>query len=56
MGVLNKTSGQMEVYDAELFKLQPLFSGRSQARLVKMPHALVLLGEVVCVLICEHIL
>uniref|UniRef100_A0A8C8YYZ0 RNA polymerase I subunit E n=1 Tax=Prolemur simus TaxID=1328070 RepID=A0A8C8YYZ0_PROSS len=27
VGILNKTSGQMEVYDAELFNMQPLFSG-----------------------------
>nr|XP_009242530.2 DNA-directed RNA polymerase I subunit RPA49 isoform X1 [Pongo abelii] len=26
VGILNKTSGQMEVYDAELFNMQPLFS------------------------------
>uniref|UniRef100_G3TYS8 RNA polymerase I subunit E n=1 Tax=Loxodonta africana TaxID=9785 RepID=G3TYS8_LOXAF len=26
IGVLNKTSGQMEVYDAELFNMHPLFS------------------------------
>ncbi|XP_060055150.1 DNA-directed RNA polymerase I subunit RPA49 isoform X2 [Erinaceus europaeus] len=26
VGILNKTSGQMEVYDAELFSMQPLFS------------------------------
>nr|KAF6332041.1 RNA polymerase I subunit E [Pipistrellus kuhlii] len=25
VGILNKTSGQMEVYDAELFNMQPLF-------------------------------
>uniref|UniRef100_A0A452RAK8 RNA polymerase I subunit E n=1 Tax=Ursus americanus TaxID=9643 RepID=A0A452RAK8_URSAM len=36
VGVLNKTSGQMEVYDAELFNMQPLFSGRAQSgRLTK---------------------
>uniref|UniRef100_A0A8C5UQB6 RNA polymerase I subunit E n=1 Tax=Microcebus murinus TaxID=30608 RepID=A0A8C5UQB6_MICMU len=29
VGVLNKTSGQMEVYDAELFNMQPLFSDES---------------------------
>ncbi|XP_021562718.1 DNA-directed RNA polymerase I subunit RPA49 isoform X2 [Carlito syrichta] len=29
VGILNKTSGQMEVYDAELFNLQPLFSDQS---------------------------
>lgn len=28
VGILNKTSGQMEVYDAELFNMQPLFAGR----------------------------
>ncbi|XP_052032372.1 DNA-directed RNA polymerase I subunit RPA49 isoform X2 [Apodemus sylvaticus] len=27
VGILNKTSGQMEVYDAELFNMQPLFAG-----------------------------
>ncbi|XP_021077738.1 DNA-directed RNA polymerase I subunit RPA49 isoform X2 [Mus pahari] len=26
VGILNKTSGQMEVYDAELFNMQPLFA------------------------------
>lgn len=26
MGILNKTSGQMEVYDAEVFNMQPLFA------------------------------
>lgn len=26
VGILNKTSGQMKVYDAEFFKMQPLFS------------------------------
>ncbi|KAK2119992.1 DNA-directed RNA polymerase I subunit RPA49 [Saguinus oedipus] len=31
VGILNKTSGQMEVYDAELFNMQPLFSGRPQS-------------------------
>ncbi|XP_047380951.1 DNA-directed RNA polymerase I subunit RPA49 isoform X1 [Sciurus carolinensis] len=29
VGILNKTSGQMEVYDAELFNMQPLFSDES---------------------------
>ncbi|XP_020013774.1 DNA-directed RNA polymerase I subunit RPA49 [Castor canadensis] len=29
VGILNKTSGQMEVYDAELFKMQPLFADES---------------------------
>lgn len=29
MGILNKTSGQMEVYDAQLFNMQPLFSDES---------------------------
>ncbi|XP_021107653.1 DNA-directed RNA polymerase I subunit RPA49 isoform X3 [Heterocephalus glaber] len=29
VGILNKTSGQMEVYDAELFNMQPLFAGGS---------------------------
>nr|XP_008262886.2 DNA-directed RNA polymerase I subunit RPA49 isoform X2 [Oryctolagus cuniculus] len=29
VGILNKTSGQMEVYDAELFNMQPLFSDDS---------------------------
>ncbi|KAM6170052.1 DNA-directed RNA polymerase I subunit RPA49 [Rhynchocyon petersi] len=29
VGILNKTSGQMEVYDAELFSMQPLFSDES---------------------------
>uniref|UniRef100_G3TA66 RNA polymerase I subunit E n=2 Tax=Loxodonta africana TaxID=9785 RepID=G3TA66_LOXAF len=29
IGVLNKTSGQMEVYDAELFNMHPLFSDES---------------------------
>ncbi|XP_007945072.1 DNA-directed RNA polymerase I subunit RPA49 [Orycteropus afer afer] len=29
VGVLNKTSGHMEVYDAELFNMQPLFSDES---------------------------
>ncbi|KAF0883957.1 RPA49 polymerase, partial [Crocuta crocuta] len=29
VGVLNKTSGQMEVYDAELFNMQPLFADES---------------------------
>ncbi|NXN96524.1 RPA49 polymerase, partial [Rhinopomastus cyanomelas] len=28
VGVLNKDSGQMEVYDAEMFNMQPLLSGR----------------------------
>ncbi|XP_069866185.1 DNA-directed RNA polymerase I subunit RPA49 [Dipodomys merriami] len=29
VGILNKTSGQMEVYDAELFNMQPLFEDES---------------------------
>ncbi|XP_003470927.2 DNA-directed RNA polymerase I subunit RPA49 [Cavia porcellus] len=29
VGILNKTSGQMEVYDAELFNMQPLFADES---------------------------
>uniref|UniRef100_A0A9L0RB20 RNA polymerase I subunit E n=1 Tax=Equus caballus TaxID=9796 RepID=A0A9L0RB20_HORSE len=29
VGILNKTSGQIEVYDAELFNMQPLFSDES---------------------------
>lgn len=29
VGILNKTSGQMEVYDAELFNMQPLFADDS---------------------------
>ncbi|XP_037654179.1 DNA-directed RNA polymerase I subunit RPA49 [Choloepus didactylus] len=29
VGILNKTSGQMEVYDAELFNMQPLFTDES---------------------------
>ncbi|XP_006729172.1 DNA-directed RNA polymerase I subunit RPA49 [Leptonychotes weddellii] len=29
VGILNKTSGQLEVYDAELFNMQPLFSDES---------------------------
>lgn len=28
MGVLDKDSGQMEVYNAEIFNMQPLLSGR----------------------------
>ncbi|ELW69862.1 DNA-directed RNA polymerase I subunit RPA49 [Tupaia chinensis] len=32
VGILNKTSGQMEVYDAELFNMQPLFSDESVER------------------------
>nr|XP_025869016.1 DNA-directed RNA polymerase I subunit RPA49 isoform X1 [Vulpes vulpes] len=29
VGILNKTSGQMQVYDAELFNMQPLFADES---------------------------
>ncbi|XP_006863186.1 PREDICTED: DNA-directed RNA polymerase I subunit RPA49 [Chrysochloris asiatica] len=29
VGILNKTSGQMEVYDAEMFNMHPLFSDES---------------------------
>lgn len=29
VGILNKTSGQMEVYDAEMFNMQPLFTDES---------------------------
>ncbi|XP_004711061.1 DNA-directed RNA polymerase I subunit RPA49 [Echinops telfairi] len=32
VGILNKTSGQMEVYDAEMFNMQPLFSDESVER------------------------
>lgn len=47
MGILNKTSGQMEVYDAELFNMQPLFSGRPQSRLTEILHILSSLDELV---------
>ncbi|TEA36268.1 hypothetical protein DBR06_SOUSAS18910037, partial [Sousa chinensis] len=29
VGILNKISGQMDVYDAELFNMQPLYSDES---------------------------
>lgn len=47
MGILNKTSGQMEVYDAELFNMQPLFSGRAQSKLTETLHNLGLLDKLV---------
>uniref|UniRef100_A0A8C8TWJ4 Polymerase (RNA) I polypeptide E n=1 Tax=Peromyscus maniculatus bairdii TaxID=230844 RepID=A0A8C8TWJ4_PERMB len=31
VGILNKTSGQMEVYDAELFNMQPLFADLAES-------------------------
>ncbi|NXD45793.1 RPA49 polymerase, partial [Copsychus sechellarum] len=43
VGVLDKNSGQMEVYNAEIFNMQPLLSGRvlgvTAARLLCPPHS-----------------
>ncbi|KFP19031.1 DNA-directed RNA polymerase I subunit RPA49, partial [Egretta garzetta] len=37
VGVLDKDSGQMEVYDAEIFNMQPLLSGRSTRHFTPAP-------------------
>ncbi|NXX02343.1 RPA49 polymerase, partial [Larus smithsonianus] len=38
IGVLDKDSGQMEVYNAEIFNMQPLLSGRKILFLTTAPH------------------
>lgn len=37
MGVLDKDSGQMDVYNAEIFNMQPLLSGRRVLCLTPVP-------------------